>query len=176
MKSYDYSHRKGVLEIDWLKFAELSAQLAEKVAPFQPETIIGVARAGLLPATTVACMLRCEFYPVRITRRVNDRAVYPQPVWKTPVPDEVAGRRVAVIDEIADTGETLALVVAGVQAKGAARVVTACLVSHTWARPQPDMVALRSDAFVIFPWDRQVFSDGQWQLHPEILSGLKTQE
>ena len=42
-----------------------------------------------------------------------------QPVWKIPVPQEVAGKVVVVVDEIADTGETLAMVADSARALGA---------------------------------------------------------
>ena len=176
MQSYDYAHRKGVREISWQDFASLASQLAERLAHFQPEVIIGVARAGLFPATAVACSLRRELFPVRLTRRRNDEVVYDKPVWKVPVSPEVTGRVVAVVDEIADTGETLALVAHAALTLGASQVVTACLVSHTWASPLPDISMLVTDEFVIFPWDRQVWIDGRWQPHPEIAAALRLQE
>lgn len=175
MQSYDYSHRQGVNEITWDRFAALAAQLAEKIAPSQPDIIVGIARAGLIPATTVACMLRREMYPIRVTRRVNDEVVYETPVWRVPVSPDVAGKRVIVVDEIADTGRTLHLVAARVQELGAAQVQTACLVIHSWADPVPDHVALITDELVIFPWDRRVYLDGRWQMHPELVSALKLQ-
>jgi hypoxanthine phosphoribosyltransferase len=175
MRSYDYAHRQGVLEISWEDFACFAAKLAEMIAPLQPQIILGVARAGLFPATAVACWLQSELYPVRLTRRLNDQVVYPQPVWRVPVPDEVAGKVVLVVDEIADTGETLTLVADAARAKGAAKVFTACLASHTWANPIPDIVSLPSDAFIIFPWDSQRYFNKNWQLNPEILAGLQAQ-
>ncbi len=175
MQSYDYDHRQGVREISWEEFAALAAQLAEQLEPAAIEIVIGIARAGLFPATAVACSLRRELYPVRVTRRVNDEVAFKTPVWRVPVTQDVAGKVVAVVDEIADTGETLAMVADAVRAQGAARVVTACLVRHSWARPAPDACALVSDALVIFPWDRRVLLDGQWQPHPEIVSALKAQ-
>lgn len=175
MQSYDYAHRQGIEDIDWPRFYQLSQRLAEAVAARGVDLVVGVARTGLFPATAVACMLRCEFYPVRLTRRVNDQVVSSQPVWKVPVPDAVQGQRVAVIDEIADTGETLALVAEEVWARGAAQVVTACLVAHSWATPMPDLVALVSDALVLFPWDRQVYAEGHWQPHPELVEALAAQ-
>jgi hypoxanthine phosphoribosyltransferase len=175
MQSYDYATRKGVEEISWERFSELAAQVAEKLAQAKIDVIIGVARAGLFPATAAACMLRCEFFPVRITRRVNDQVTYNHPAWKVDVSPEVDGKRVAVIDEIADSGETLALVAGRVKALGATRVLTACLVSHSWAKPTPDVVALVSDALILFPWDRSVYVNGEWQLHPELIEALKAQ-
>jgi uncharacterized protein len=175
IRPYDYAHRQGVLELSWEDFARHAAKLAEMIYPLQPQIILGVARAGLFPATAVACWLQSEFYPVRITRRLNDQVVYSQPVWKVPVPDEVAGKVVVVVDEIADTGETVALVAAMARARGAVKVFTACLACHTWAKPMPDVVALPSDAFLIFPWDKQRYLNQSWQMNPEILAGLQAQ-
>jgi len=175
MKSYDYSHRNGVEEISWESFARLSAILAENLANDKIEVVVGIARAGLFPATAVACALRKELFPVRVTRRVDDRVTFQQPVWKVDVSKEVESKIVAVVDEIADTGETLRLVAQRVQEQGAQRVITACLVSHSWASPAPDHVALVTDALVMFPWDKQVYQEGKWQLHPELADALKLQ-
>jgi hypoxanthine phosphoribosyltransferase len=175
MQSYDYANRQGVHELSWDEFAALSARLAEALASEAIDLIIGVARAGLFPATAVACALRRELYPVRLTRRLNDEVRFTTPVWRVPVPADVAGKTVAVIDEIADTGETLAIVAEQARTLGATRVLTACLVAHTWADPAPDITALTTDAFLIFPWDRQVLLNGEWQPHPEIVAGLQAQ-
>jgi hypoxanthine phosphoribosyltransferase len=176
MKSYDYAHRQGVEEIDWQWAANLARKLAEALAGEDVEVVVGIARAGLIPATTVACMLRCDLFPVRVTRRSQDVVIHERPVWKVDVAPDVAGKVVAVIDEMADTGETLALVAARVRELGAAHVMTASLVAHSWATPMPDHVALTTDALVIFPWDKEVFSGGRWQLHPEIVAAVAAQE
>jgi len=174
-RSYDYAHRAGVHEVTWSQFGELAALLAERIASYTPDMVIGIARAGLFPATAVACSLRRELYPVRVTRRVNDKVTFDHPVWRVDAPAGVAGRRVVVVDEMADSGETLALVAGRVRDRGAAHVVTASLVAHSWAAPSPDVAALVTDAFVIFPWDAQVYVDGAWQRHPEIVEGLRLQ-
>jgi hypothetical protein len=175
MKSYDYSQRKSVEEISWEDFARLAATLTEKLADERIDVVVGIARAGLFPATAVACALRKELFPVRITRRLNDQVTFPQPVWNGDVSREVEGKIVAVIDEIADTGETLRLVAQRVREQGAARAITACLVSHSWAEPSPEHVVLVTDALVMFPWDKQVYQDGKWQIHPELAGALKLQ-
>ena len=175
MQSYDYGRRQGVRPISWEEFATLAARLAEDLAAFAPEIIVGIARAGLFPATAVACSLRRELYPVRVTRRIDDAVRIPTPVWRVPLTADVAGKVVAVVDEMADTGETLALVAGAARDLGAARVITAALVSHGWASPAPEVVALTTDAFVIFPWDQRVLIDGRWQPHPEIVNGLAEQ-
>lgn len=176
MKSYDYAHRKGVEEISWKRFGELSRELTEQLADAKIDIVIGIARAGLFPATAVACMLRRELCPVRVTRRVNDVVRYESPIWRVDVPATVAGQRVAVIDEVADTGETLAIVAARALERGARRVWTLGLVAHSWANPQPDFTALISDALIIFPWDKEVYTDATWQMHPEIIEAIRAQD
>jgi hypoxanthine phosphoribosyltransferase len=143
--------------------------------PVGCDAVVGIARAGLFPATLVACGLRCELYPMRVTRRLNDNVVYDRPTWQVDVSPHVRGQRVAVIDEIADSGETLALVADRVEELGAAHVVTACLVAHGWADPMPDVVARVTDALVLYPWDRRVYMEGRWQAHPEIEAALAKQ-
>jgi hypothetical protein len=87
----------------------------------------------------------------------------------------VEGKIVVVVDEIADSGQTLAMVAGSSTDLGAAKVVTACLVAHTWADPVPHVSVIVSDEFIIFPWDLQVLVGGQWITHPEIEAGLKAQ-
>jgi hypoxanthine phosphoribosyltransferase len=175
MKPYDYSHRNGVKPISWDDFASLSRSLAEKVEPFRPQLVLGIARAGLFPATAVAICLRCELFPIRLTRRLKDEVVSANPVWKVPVPDEVEGKIVLVVDEIADTGQTLAMAAERARMKGASAVITACLISHPWANPAPQVSALVSDAFIIFPWDHYILDKGKWIIHPEVAAGLQAQ-
>ena len=80
MKSYDYSHRSGVRQLGWDDFSDMARQIAELLEPHHPQLILGIARAELFPATAVACSLHCEFFPIRLTRRINDQAEYERPV------------------------------------------------------------------------------------------------
>ncbi len=176
MQSYDYAHRSGVEAITWDRFAELARTLVEKLAPFNIGAVVGTARAGLFPATAVCLMLRRELYPARVSRRVNDEVKFQHPQWIVDVAADVKDKVVAVVDEIADSGETLALVAERVKERGAKQVITAALIAHSWAKPMPDVVALTTDALVLFPWDERVYVDGKWQPHPELVEALKLQE
>ncbi len=101
---------------------------------------------------------------------------FSHPVWRTPPTVDVAGRPVAVFDEIADSGESLDVVRRATLDAGATCVVTACLVSHSWADPRPDVVALTSDELIIFPWGRRVYRDGTWGPDPELEDALRLQQ
>jgi len=173
MRSYDYARRTGVRELGWDDCAALAQRLAEDIARRDIGVIVGVARGGLFPAVEVAMGLRAEFFPVRLSRRVAGVVRFGHPVWRTPPTGDIAGRRVAVIDEIADSGESLDLVRRATLDAGATCVVTACLVSHSWADPSPDVVALTSDELIIFPWGRQIYREGTWRPDPELEDALR---
>jgi hypoxanthine phosphoribosyltransferase len=176
MKSYDYAKRQGIRVLSWDDFATLGGQLAEQLDQAGIDLILGIARAGLFPATLIACYLRKEMFPVRLTRRINDEVVFKEPVWRVPLTVDLSGRVVAVVDEIADTGQTLQMVKKIALQSGAAQVKTASLVSHTWVAPAPDFTALVTDELVVFPWDQKVLIDGKWQPHPEIQAAIRAQD
>ena len=175
MRSYDYSRRSGIEPISWQRFEELVRALAEQVEPFEPQIILGIARGGLFPATMLSFVLRREFYPIRLTRRVDDAIVHEKPTWLVRPPDKVRGRRILVVDEIVDSGRTIALAADETRALGASEVRTAALYAHSWADPRPDYVALTSDALILNPWDREVLIQGRWATHPELAAALKLQ-
>ncbi len=58
MRSYDYANRIGVEEITWERFPALAARLTVALAAHNVDMVLGIARAGLFPATAVACALR----------------------------------------------------------------------------------------------------------------------
>lgn len=175
MRSYDYAQRVGEEDISWQRFEALVRQLALQVEPDEPQIILGIARGGLFPATILSFILRRELYPVRLTRRLNDAVVRPQPTWLVRPPDKVRGRRVLIVDEIADSGRTIAMAADEVRKMGASHVRTAVLYAHTWAEPRPDYVAFTSDALILNPWDREVLVNGQFVTHPELAAALRMQ-
>lgn len=172
---YDYSSRHGVRPVSWEDFHGLCKALAAGVAPWRPEVILAVGRGGFYPGTLVAHLLWAEIYPVRLTRRANDVVVRERPVWLLEPPALVVDKRVLVIDEISSTGETLALVREKALALGAAGVRCAVLYAHTWGTAVPDYIGLVSDELLMNPWDREIYRDGAFVLHPEYAGALAQQ-
>jgi uncharacterized protein len=168
VRSYDYARRVGLRPVSWDEFGALTIRLAESLAPAGIEAVVGVARAGLLPAVAVAAALRCDLHPVQLTRRESDLVVRDAPEWKVRVTPAVAGRVVAVVDDVADSGQTLSMVAEEAMRAGARRVVSVALAAHTWAEPAPDIAGLISDELILFPWDEHVLFDGRWGLNPQL--------
>jgi len=157
---------QSFLEVDWGMFGELCRALALKVArDYDPEVIVGIARAGVIPAAVVASMLRVEFYALKISRRDGDETVRNRPEVLSAAPREVEGKRVLLVDEITTSGDTLRLALAAVRDAQPAEVRTATSFART-SGYQPDYSALTMDATVIFPWDRKIFEEGDLVVNP----------
>jgi hypoxanthine phosphoribosyltransferase len=166
--SYDYSKREGVHPISWNAFHGLCKALAAAVATtFNPELILAVGRGGYYPGTLIAHLLQADIYPVRLTRRVNDVVVHQRPQWLVEPPAAVAGKRVLIVDEIVSSGETVLLVKDKAETLGASEVRTAVLYAHSWGVDVPDYIGLVSDALLLNPWDREIWRDGDFHVHPE---------
>ena len=154
------------LDLSWEMFGELCRALALKVArDFDPEVVVGVARAGAIPAAIVASILRIDFYSMKISRKEGHEQVRERPAVLSQAPPEARGRRVLLVDEIATSGDTLRLGLAAIRDVDPREVRTAT----SFARPRgykPDYFALATDQVVIFPWDRKIFEGDQLVVNP----------
>ncbi|MEJ2538694.1 MAG: phosphoribosyltransferase family protein [Gemmatimonadota bacterium] len=152
--------------VSWEMFGELCRALALKVArDYEPEIVVGIARAGVVPAGVMSSILRTDLYAMTISRRDRGEHVRERPEVLSAAPRHLRDRRVLLVDEITTSGETLRLALAAARDVGPAEVRTATC----FARPdgyQPDFVALETDQPLIFPWDRKVFRDGELVVNP----------
>ena len=175
MKGYGYQTRQGVRDLTWLNFVSLCEKIAEQLSQKDITAIVGIVRAGLLPAAAIAGMLRVELFPIRLTRRQRDCVATGDPEWKVDFRSSgLAGEVAAVIDEIADRGKTMQM--AAERARGVKRIVTAVCAAHSWAEPRSDIVGLQSDAPMMFPWDECVLQNGVWQLYLELAEAAALQQ
>ena len=71
---------RGIFEVEWPMFGELSRALALRVVrSYDPEIIIGIATAGVIPAAVVAAILDREFHSIVVSRRYHSDVVRETP-------------------------------------------------------------------------------------------------
>lgn len=156
---------RGLLVVEWPLFGELSRALALKVArAYDPELVVGVATAGVVPGAVVAAILDRPFASITVSRRYMAATVRASPAVIGAAPPEVRGRRVLIVDETCDSGATLRLAVSAVVNAGAAAVRTA--VGVRTGGYAPDFHALATQATIVLPWDREVLVDGELAPNP----------
>jgi len=90
---------RGVLEVDWPLFGEMSRALALKVARgYDPEIVVGIATAGVVPGAVIAAILDKPFHSIIVSRRYQAEAVRETPTVFGSVPTDVRNRRVLLVD------------------------------------------------------------------------------
>lgn len=165
--------KQEILELSWELFGELCRALAIRLGrEFDPEAVVGIAAAGVIPGAVIAAMLQKDFYAIKITRRLDDAGVRERPQVLSAAPPQLGGKRVLLVDEICDTGETMRLALAAVRDVGAAEVRTATSLIHKGAY-RPDYYALEAEGAVIFPWDREVVEGDRLVPNPEYREFLR---
>lgn len=164
--SFADAPRPEVLELTWELFGELCRGLALRVyRDYEPDVIVGIATAGVIPAAVIAEVLQADLYTMKISRRSRGQLVREQPELLSTAPVQAAGKRVLLVDELTTSGDTLRLALATIRDVGPLEIRTAT----SFCRPAgyvPDYYALQTDALVVFPWDRQVIEDGEMVVHP----------
>lgn len=152
-------------EMAWELFGELCRALALRVyREYDPDLVIGIATAGVIPAAVIADILQIDFYSMKITRRTEGREVQ-TPVLLSNAPVQAAGQRVLLVDEITTSGDTMRIALAAIRDVVPAEIRTATCISRPGGY-QPDYHALQTDDLVVFPWDRQIIEEGQFVVHP----------
>lgn len=152
--------------MEWPLFGELSRALALRVArEYSPDMVVGIATAGVIPGAVVAAIFDCEFRSILVTRRDAAHRVRETPAILGAAPNDVRGRRVLVVDETCDTGDTMRLAVSSIVNAGAAEVRTA--VSFKTGSYEPDFHALATESTIVLPWDREILVNGDLQPNPK---------
>jgi uncharacterized protein len=164
-RRYIVDHSKGVMHIEWPLFGEMSRALALKVArAYDPELVVGIATAGVVPAAVVSAILDREFHSIMVSRRFRAETIRETPAVLGSAPSDVRGRRVVIVDETCDSGATMRLAVAAIVNAGAAQVRTAvCFKTGSF---EPDFHALATESTIVLPWDREVLVDGELVPNP----------
>jgi len=154
---------RGVLQVDWPLFGELCRVLALKVfREYDPDVVIGIAKAGVIPGAVVASILQRDFASIAITREGSIIAGPPR---------LVTGKRVLLVDETCESGNTMKLALSAVRGQQPAAVKTA--VSFKTGAYRPDFYALENENFIILPWDLEVIVNGEIVVRPDYRDKLK---
>ena len=151
--------------MEWPLFGELSRALALKVSrEYDPDMVIGIATAGVVPGAVVAAMLGKEFHSIVISRRYRAEGTRETPAVFSSAPSEVRGKKVLIVDETCDSGETLRLAIGAIVNAGAKEIRTA--VGFKTGAYSPDFHALATESTIVLPWDRELIVEGELTMNP----------
>jgi len=121
---------------------------------FKPDVIAGVSRGGLIPARLHSDLLENScLTTVRTECYHGPRKSKETPVLSQPVSIPINGKKILIVDDVADTGRSLKLVTDHFMEKAAQEVMAATLYRKAWSMVKPDYCEKQTELWVVFPWD-----------------------
>ena len=140
----------------WDEVCNLADELAEQIRKkFAPDVILGVARGGLIPARLISDFLNVPtLLTVGVAFYTDIGRTGKQPRITQPLPSHITGKHILVVDDVADTGRSLEVVVAELK-KDQLDLRTATLYQKPWVEFKPDFYAKETDAWIVFPWEHR---------------------
>jgi len=145
-----------MLVLDWGRVHSSVLELSRKIegSGFRPDSIVGVARGGWVVARLLSDLLGVDdLLSIRVSfySGVGQRESRPKII--SPIGGDIRGKRVLIADDVADTGESLLLVVSHLSALGASEIKVATLHVKPWSRMKPDYFVESTASWILYPWE-----------------------
>ncbi len=143
-------------QLTWEAFGEATRAISRAIVAdgFEPEVVVAIARGGLLPGGAIAYGLgakNCGALNVEFYTGVGEVLAAPEVLPPALDITYLAGRRVLLVDDVADSGRTLALAVELLRSHGAdMRSATVYIKPGTIATP--DYWWRETSLWIDFPW------------------------
>jgi hypothetical protein len=140
----------------WNQIYNMLLDMAKKIGMngFKPDIIVGVSRGGWPPARVLSDLLdnpnlanvRAQFY-------LGVAETKDEPVLTQPVSAVVSGKKVLIVDEVADTGKSLKLIKEHITQQGASDIKIATVYYKPWSIVKPDYYERKTERWIVFPWE-----------------------
>jgi uncharacterized protein len=142
--------------LTWSEFGAGSRELATEIVTsgFAPDLVLSIARGGLPIGGTLGYALdvkNCAAINVEFYAGIGERMEVPVVLPPTPPLIDLAGLKVLLVDDVADSGETLGLVTELVRPH-VAELRSAVLYTKPRSIFVPDFSWRRTDRWIAFPW------------------------
>jgi len=142
------------LRVKWDEVEKLCSSLAEQVRGFKPDVLVGISRGGLVPVRLLSdildnqnvAVMKIEFY-----KSIGETSGFPK--ITQPLVVNIKGKKVLVVDDVADTGRSLLVAKDYLMRQGAKEILIATLHFKPTSAFKPDHFVKTTDAWLIYPWE-----------------------
>ena len=159
--------------MDWNLFYSLARKVTKKIngSSYKPDLIVGLARGGW-----VLARILCDLIGVKdlVSLKVEHWGVTATPDGKAKLKYtfkvDLDGKKVLIVDDITDTGESMIVSVEYIKSLNPSEVRTAALRHITSSKFMPDYFGEEiSWRWVIFPWN---FTEDMCNIVPKVCARL----
>lgn len=149
-----------VTKISWDEIEKAVEDIAQQIkqAAFEADYIIGIASGGIVPLGLLAKKLKLKNVLTLTARSYAGEKQEQLNVSYLPEVD-LRGKRILLVDELVDTGQTLEKITKIILEKyQPAQLKTATLaINKENCKFFPDFFAITVENFVVFPWEKEDF-------------------
>jgi hypoxanthine phosphoribosyltransferase len=140
----------------WSQIFDMLFSQAQKIQnqSYTPDVVVGIARGGIISARILTDLLetpQLEILQIEYYTGINQTQLKPN--LKQPLSFNFAGKKTLIVDDIADSGESLELAQTHLQERGAKEIKTATLFKKPFSTIIPDFYEKQTGHWVVFPWD-----------------------
>ena len=146
------------LILSWQDVYNLTLQLSERIVQsgFKPHIIVGIARGGWIPARILSDVLYAEtLQNIRIEYYTDVGVKGKNPKITQPLSGTLRGKNILLVDEVADTGDSLETAIDHVRDLGASGVRSAVLHLKPTSCIIPDYYMVKTEAWTVYPWENR---------------------
>ena len=138
----------------WEEFDKDANELAFRFESYKPEIIIGIAKGGLPLGVKLAHHFHVPLEIITVSSYAEELKMSHPRIIST-LREFKNDVKFLIVDDVADTGETLQLVVAHyLPHVGFDHIRTATLFYKETSKLRPDAYVRKTDKWIVYPWER----------------------
>jgi uncharacterized protein len=140
----------------WSQIYDMLLSQVQKISAqnFRADIIVGLSRGGLVPARILTDLLETpELATIQISFYQDIAQPALEPILKKALNLPIEGKKVLLVDDITDTGESIRLAQTYLHQQDPLEIKTATLYLKPQSITTPDFYEKRTSAWVVFPWD-----------------------
>ena len=146
-----------ILYLEWSKVDEAIWTMCDIIKKeYEFDVIVGISRGGLIPAVRISHIFdnkRLLLMEAKYYKDIGVRDDKPK-ISLAFKKEDVTGKKVLLVDDVADTGGTLAAVKEHIESLSPKELKVAVVASKPISIVKPDYTVFNTDKWIIFPWEK----------------------
>jgi hypoxanthine phosphoribosyltransferase len=140
----------------WNQIHNLLINQSKKILSdnFVPDIIIAITRGGWVPARLLSDLLEVQnVSTIRIEFYLDIAKTRKKPVLTQKLQIPVSGKKILLVDDVADTGESLQLAKNHILQQNDVELKIATIYKKIQSKIEPDYYEKTTKNWIIFPWE-----------------------
>jgi hypoxanthine phosphoribosyltransferase len=144
--------------VNWENLEKLCQIVSRKIddSGYIPDILIAIVRGGMVPARIISSELKNpKLYCIKYEYYDENNMPTNEPLLTQTLDISLNGKKILLIDEVADSGNTIQKAIAYLFSLKAKEIKTAVLHYKYSSSFTPDYFVERTDRWIVYPWEEK---------------------